>query len=121
MPCIEEADVVFAASGSEELLVHAADVSAMRPAGPSVGGMRRFFDISVPRNIDPKVDELESAGVWNVDDLQEVGDGSSFALLIYLGNVSEMLLLFVGSAACFPCVDVVQGHWLCVCCFRDTT
>jgi glutamyl-tRNA reductase len=72
LPCVEDADVIFAASGSEELLVHASDVAAMRPAGEGVGGVRRFFDISVPRNIDPKIDELDTAGVWNVDDLQEV-------------------------------------------------
>eukprot|EP00884_Botryococcus_braunii_P004177 jgi/Botrbrau1/13760/Bobra.0056s0016.1 len=72
LPSVEEADVIFAASGSEELLVHASDVLAMRAAGEGVGGVRRFFDISVPRNIDPKIDALESAGVWNVDHLQEV-------------------------------------------------
>merc|ERR1711937_488925 len=39
----------------------------------NVGGLRRFIDISVPRNIDPKINELEGQSiVYNVDDLKEV-------------------------------------------------
>ena len=44
------------------------------PAAPAVvGGVRRFVDISVPRNIAPEITP-ESAGaiVYNVDDLKEV-------------------------------------------------
>ena len=38
-----------------------------------VGGVRRFVDISVPRNIAPQLNELEGkAIVYNVDDLKEV-------------------------------------------------
>jgi glutamyl-tRNA reductase len=74
MPCVEASNVIFAASGSEEILVHAADLEGMSAPDAAVGGMRRFFDISVPRNIDPKIKELEAGGVWNVDDLKEVWD-----------------------------------------------
>lgn len=71
--CVEESDVVFAASGSEEILIHKADIENM-PARPEiVGGVRRFVDISVPRNIAPTINELAgSAIVYNVDDLKEV-------------------------------------------------
>ena len=34
--------------------------------------MRRFFDISVPRNVAADVSDLEGARVFNVDDLKEV-------------------------------------------------
>ena len=73
MKCVEESDVIFAASGSEELLVHADDVVNMAPSPEVVGGVRRFVDISVPRNISPDITE-ESCGsiVYNVDDLKEV-------------------------------------------------
>ena len=38
-----------------------------------MGGLRRFVDISVPRNIAASVNELEGeARVFNVDDLKEV-------------------------------------------------
>ncbi len=43
------------------------------PAGSEkVGGTRRFFDISVPRNIAPDIDESVVGRVYNVDDLKEV-------------------------------------------------
>lgn len=38
-----------------------------------VGAVRRFIDISVPRNIAPNLNELDGAIVYNVDDLKEVG------------------------------------------------
>lgn len=73
LKCVEAADVVFAASGSEELLLHKADIAAMSSRPEVVGGVRRFVDISVPRNIAPDINELSgSAIVYNVDDLKEV-------------------------------------------------
>jgi glutamyl-tRNA reductase len=39
----------------------------------AVGGVRRFIDISVPRNIAPGINaEQHRAIVYNVDDLKEV-------------------------------------------------
>eukprot|EP00955_Chlamydomonas_euryale_P054701 355915-Chlamydomonas_euryale.AAC.4 len=73
MAVVESHDVVFAASGSEELLIHKEDISGMAPRDDTVGGVRRFVDISVPRNVAPDISELEaSAVVYNVDDLKEV-------------------------------------------------
>jgi glutamyl-tRNA reductase len=70
---VAAADVIFAASGSEELLVRAADLAGMPPAPAAVGGVRRFVDISVPRNICPEIcAEAHGAVVYNVDDLKEV-------------------------------------------------
>ena len=46
----------------------------MPPASSAVGGVRRFFDIAVPRNISSDVNDCgASAHVYNVDDLKEVG------------------------------------------------
>jgi glutamyl-tRNA reductase len=77
----EKADVIFAASGSEELLLLKEHVSAMAPAQASVGGVRRFVDISVPRNVAPDIGELgnDVAIVYNVDDLKEVVAGNKEA------------------------------------------
>lgn len=72
MACVEAADVIFAASGSEELLIHKEDVEAMCECPEVVGKQRRFIDISVPRNIAPDVNDLPGAIVYNVDDLKEV-------------------------------------------------
>lgn len=80
MSCVANSDVVFAASGSETILLHKEDIAAMAPAQASVGGVRRFIDISVPRNIAPAINELSgSAIVYNVDDLKEVVAGNKEA------------------------------------------
>jgi glutamyl-tRNA reductase len=72
MESVAECDVIFAASSSDEILVAASDVADLPAASASVGGVRRFFDISVPRNVGADMNELASAAVFNVDDLKEV-------------------------------------------------
>lgn len=80
MQCVEGADVVFAASGSEELLVRKEDLEGMPARPQAVGSVRRFVDISVPRNIASDVNELTGeAVVYNVDDLKEVVAGNKEA------------------------------------------
>ena len=62
-----------AASSSEETLISKASLEGLPAASAAVGGMRRFFDISVPRNISADVNQLDGdAHVYNVDDLKEV-------------------------------------------------
>ena len=62
-----------AASSSEDILISKASLEGLPPASAAVGGMRRFFDISVPRNIASDVNQLDGAAhVYNVDDLKEV-------------------------------------------------
>lgn len=72
MEVIAESDVIFAASGSQELLIVQDDVKDMLTRPDSVGNVRRFFDISVPRNIAQDVSDIEGNHVFNVDDLKEV-------------------------------------------------
>ena len=73
MESVAECDTIFAASGSEDILVDSSHLADMPPTSAAVGGMRRFFDISVPRNIGPCINSLEGdAHVYNVDDLKEV-------------------------------------------------
>jgi hypothetical protein len=74
---VEEHDLIFAASGSEELLVRQEDLAGMAAAGAAVGGQRRFVDISVPRNIAHDINELEGSIVYNVDDLKVGREGPS--------------------------------------------
>ena len=55
------------------LQVHKADLAGMPRASEDVGGLRRFLDISVPRNIASDLNDLDTdARVFNVDDLKEV-------------------------------------------------
>lgn len=74
MAAVEEADVIFTASSSNDPLIYKADLEAMPVAPRLVGGVRRLFDIAVPRNVAADVNEMEAAHVYNVDDLKEVVD-----------------------------------------------
>ncbi|PHT50891.1 Glutamyl-tRNA reductase 1, chloroplastic [Capsicum baccatum] len=67
-----EADVIFTSTASETLLFNKENVLDLPPVASSVGGLRLFVDISVPRNVGACVNELENARVYNVDDLKEV-------------------------------------------------
>ncbi|KAL8030167.1 hypothetical protein ABFX02_14G270600 [Erythranthe guttata] len=70
--CSAEADVIFTSTASEIPLFLKEHVVDLPPVGPTVGGVRLFVDISVPRNVGSCVNELENARVYNVDDLKEV-------------------------------------------------
>ncbi|MCL5266440.1 MAG: glutamyl-tRNA reductase [Chloroflexi bacterium] len=64
------ADIVITSTGAPEYIIRADEVKqAMR--------QRRnrpvfFVDIAVPRDIDPQVDKIENAYLYNIDDLQAV-------------------------------------------------
>ncbi|KAK4434266.1 Glutamyl-tRNA reductase 1, chloroplastic [Sesamum alatum] len=70
--CAAEADVVFTSTASETPLFLKEHVLDLPPVDTSIGGLRLFVDISVPRNVGACVNELETARVYNVDDLKEV-------------------------------------------------
>lgn len=72
---LAEADIVVGAATAPQALVTAADVSAMARA-------RRFrpiffIDVAVPRNIDAAVANVESATLYNLDDLEAVAAENS--------------------------------------------
>lgn len=70
--CCAQADVIFAASAADEILVHPHDAASLEACPDIVGGVRRWVDISVPRNIAKEVNGVEGNIVYNVDDLKEV-------------------------------------------------
>jgi len=63
---LDASDVVFFASGANEVLVDCHDAADMA-AKP-----RMFVDISVPRNVAAAVKSVEGFDLYNVDDLREV-------------------------------------------------
>lgn len=71
MDACSNSDVIFAASSSEDILIHEEDCKKFA-AAPEVVGSRRFIDISVPRNFANSISHVEGNIVYNVDDLKEV-------------------------------------------------
>lgn len=70
--CAANADVIFTSTSSETPLFFKEEVKDFPSVSSEVGSVRLFFDISVPRNVDQGVMDLDTARVYNVDDLKEV-------------------------------------------------
>ena len=67
---LHRADIVLTSTGAPHTIIRAKDVEAVvrrRKYKPMF-----FIDIAVPRDIDVKVNDLESAYLFTVDDLQEI-------------------------------------------------
>ncbi|OIV94572.1 hypothetical protein TanjilG_25634 [Lupinus angustifolius] len=69
--CAAAADIVFTSTASKSPLFSKQDVQ-MLPLVRQGDRRRLFVDISIPRNVEPGVSDLETAFVYNVDDLEEV-------------------------------------------------
>ncbi|MBR1885545.1 MAG: glutamyl-tRNA reductase [Schwartzia sp.] len=70
----EAADVgiVVTSTGAPHYVVHPKDVR--RAMKKREGRSLVFFDIAVPRDVDPEVGEIAGVTVYNIDDLEEVVD-----------------------------------------------
>ncbi|KAK4738499.1 hypothetical protein R3W88_002196 [Solanum pinnatisectum] len=71
LSCAAQADVIFTCTASKDpLFVKESVQAALRCVNSSRS--RLFIDISVPRNVESSVSELEGACIYNVDNLNEV-------------------------------------------------
>ncbi|KAL2343883.1 hypothetical protein Fmac_005168 [Flemingia macrophylla] len=70
LACAADAHVIFTGTASESPLFTKENVQVLPVVGH--GRSRIFVDISIPRNVEPGVSELDTALVYNVDDLKEV-------------------------------------------------
>lgn len=71
-PCLERADVVFSATSSKNYMVDfemAKQAMEKRPDRPLL-----FLDMAVPRDIDPRVAELDGVSVYNINELRDEAD-----------------------------------------------
>jgi len=94
---VAAADTIFVASSSDEPIINKAMLEKMPEAPEKVGGIRRLFDISVPRNVDSDVNEMTTARVFNVDDLKEVVEKNKGARAQAAEDAKELLLEEQGS------------------------
>ncbi len=66
---VAEADAVVSATSAPHTLLHERDL-------PSVGGPRWFFDLAVPRDIDPDIASRSGVTAYNVTDLENEANKS---------------------------------------------
>jgi glutamyl-tRNA reductase len=71
---LAQCDIVVASTGAPHYLIDAEAVRHARGTRPN----RNLFliDLSVPRNIDPAVAQIDGAYLYNIDDLQQVADAN---------------------------------------------
>lgn len=72
LACAADSDIIFTSTASESPLFSKENVQQMLPLAGQGERRRLFVDISIPRNVEAGVSELETALLYNVDDLQEV-------------------------------------------------
>ncbi|RTZ68669.1 MAG: glutamyl-tRNA reductase [Aquificaceae bacterium] len=68
---LKEVDIAIFSTASQRYLITAEELSKLfrKKSTPTV-----FIDISVPRNVDPKVANLEGVFLFNIDDLREIAE-----------------------------------------------
>jgi glutamyl-tRNA reductase len=71
---IDRADIVISSTGAPHFIIN-------RPMGEQIIHRRKnkpvfFIDIAVPRDIDPTVNEIDNAFLYDIDDLQQVVDAN---------------------------------------------
>jgi len=71
---LDKADIVISSTGAPHFIVareHAEKMLAARKNRPIF-----FVDIAVPRDIDPAINQLDNAFVYDIDDLEQVVDAN---------------------------------------------
>ena len=84
-----EADIVLCSAAAEHFLVTRSQIQ-------EIAGARRqkplfLIDISVPRNLDPRIGELENVYLYDIDDLQEIASANLQMRLNELQTCSEIV------------------------------
>ena len=68
---LRDTDIAIISTGATDYIITAPEVEKLfrRRTSPFV-----FIDISVPRNVDPRIGNLEGVFLFNIDDLKEIAD-----------------------------------------------
>jgi glutamyl-tRNA reductase len=72
LDCINDVDIVISSTGADEYVLHSKQI---KTAMKSRRNRRLFFiDIAVPRDIDPNINRISNAYVYDIDDLKGIVD-----------------------------------------------
>ena len=72
LPQLEQIDILISSTGSPDIILHSSDVKPLmrqRRQRPLF-----LIDIAVPRDLDPKLNDLENVYLYGIDDLNNVVD-----------------------------------------------
>ncbi|HYM62136.1 MAG TPA: glutamyl-tRNA reductase, partial [Thermoanaerobaculia bacterium] len=87
--CLETCDIVIASTAAPHFVIDAAQVKRALAARK----LRNLFliDLSVPRNLDPAIAQLDGAYLYNIDDLQQVADANMERRQQKAGQAEEII------------------------------
>jgi glutamyl-tRNA reductase len=71
---IVDADIVISSTGSTEFIIRKEDV--LRAMNARKNRPVFFIDIAVPRDIDPRINEIDNIFVYDIDDLMHVAEAN---------------------------------------------
>jgi glutamyl-tRNA reductase len=88
-PYLATCDIVIASTAAPHYVVERAHIERARPTRR----MRNLFliDLSVPRNIDPAIADVDGAFLYNIDDLQHVADANKELRLQKAAEAEEIV------------------------------
>jgi len=67
---LDKVDIILSSTGSPNYIIHASQVKAALKARKNRSMF--FIDIAVPRDIDPEINDISNAYLYDIDDLQGV-------------------------------------------------
>ncbi len=112
---LERADIVIGSTAAPHFVVTKDQVAAAMKARR--GRLIFFIDIAVPRDIDPKVDELDNVFLYDIDDLKTVADfnlaerkkeAAKAAKIVEAGV--DSFILWLGSLEVVPTISALKGQ-----------
>jgi len=88
-PYLTTCDIVIASTAAPHYVIERDHVERARAARK----LRNLFfiDLSVPRNVDPAIAEVDGAYLYNIDDLQHVADANRDIRLQKAGDAEEIV------------------------------
>ena len=86
---IQDADVIISSTACQEYLVTLEMTQAIREKRN--GRPLFLIDISVPRNIDPDVSDLDFVHLYNIDDLENIADENTRSRLREVDRAQEIV------------------------------
>lgn len=70
VPQLEKVDIIISSTGAKGIILHKEDVKSVMRA--RMNKPLFFIDIAVPRDLDPKLIEIENVYLYDIDDLSSV-------------------------------------------------
>jgi glutamyl-tRNA reductase len=112
---VKHADLIIACTGAPHYLLHHSHVSRIMPERDH--RPLRIVDISVPRNIEPAVSEIDNVTLWHIDHIKTLVDENMERRLAEVSRVRgivveevEEFMAWHGALVVVPTITTLRRH-----------